>query len=282
MKTCIIVDSCSEIKNNEILDVYSVPLSIIENDEGSEKVYKDFEEISITDVLEKISQKKDLKTSQTSLGQMIDIFEELTPKYKRIFVVPISSGLSGSFSSWNIAKQEFSDNEIVIIDSKDLGPGNRIVVDLIREMVASNKSTNEIVKAIDERKNKRFGTLVVTDLDQLKRGGRISTVKAFVAKTLKLNIIINFDGALDFYDKDRSLEKAINKCLEQINKKTNYLKNGIKHAYFYTSFMDESRNKEIKPIIEEKLKVNLKQFYIPSIIAVHTGLNTFAIYIESN
>lgn len=282
MKTCIIVDSCSEIKNNQIPDIYSVPLSIIENDDGIEKVYKDLEEITILDVMKKISDKKDLKTSQTSLGQMLDIFEQLTPKYERIFVVPISSGLSGSFGSWNIAKQEFNNNEIIIIDSKDLGPGNRIVVDLIRKMIAENKSTKEIIDAINERKNKRFGTLVVTDLEQLKRGGRISAVKAFVAKTLKFNIIINFDGALDFFDKDRSLDKAIDKCLYELNKKTNYLKNGIKYAYFYTSFSDQSKNDEIIKMIESKLNSKLQQFYIPSIIAVHTGLNTFAIYLEAN
>lgn len=282
MKTCIIVDSCSGIKNNEIKDVYSVPLSIIEDNNGQEIIYKDLEELNTFDVIEKINQKKDLKTSQTSMGQMIEILEELTPKYDRIFVLPISSGLSGSFSTWNIAKEEFSKNEIIIIDGKDMGPGNKIIIDMILEMSKENKTTNEIVEAIEKRKEKRIGTLVVTDLENLRKGGRINIIKAMIAKALKLNIIITFDGSLDFYDKDRSLEKSIEKCLKKINEKTNYLSNGIKHAYFYTTFLDKEKNKEIKKIIDEKLNTNTQEYLIPSVIAVHTGVNAFAIYLEAN
>ncbi|MDE6646032.1 MAG: DegV family protein [Malacoplasma sp.] len=280
-KTCIIVDSCSGIKNNEIKDVYCLPLTIIENDDGQEKIYADLTEINIVDVIKKISSKKDLKTSQTSMGEMLDIFEKLTPKYERIFVVPISSGLSGSYETWNIAKEEFENSEIHIVNSKDLGPGNKAVVDLLIEMIKQNKSPEEILKKVEERKKKRYGCLVVTDLEQLKKGGRINTFKALIAKTLKFNIIISFDGSLDFYDKDRSLEKAIDKSLEKINKETNYLSKGIKNAFFYTSFLDDNKNAEIKKIIDSKLNVTTEQSYIPSVIAVHTGPNAFAIYIET-
>ncbi|MDE7112297.1 MAG: DegV family EDD domain-containing protein, partial [Malacoplasma sp.] len=221
-------------------------------------------------------------TSQTSMGEMLDIFEKLTPKYERIFVVPISSGLSGSYETWNIAKEEFENNEIHIVNSKDLGPGNKAVVKLITEMISQNKSSEEILKKVEERKKKRLGCLVVTDLEQLKKGGRINAFKALIAKTLKFNIIITFDGSLDFYDKDRSVEKAIDKSLEKINKEINYLSKGIKNAFFYTSFLDENKNAEIKKIVDEKLKIKTEQSYIPSVITVHTGPNAFAIYIETN
>ncbi|BAC44023.1 DegV family protein [Malacoplasma penetrans] len=281
MKTCIIVDSCSGIKNNEIKDVYSIPLSIIENNDGNEIIYKDLEELNTLDVIKKINDKKDLKTSQTSIGQMIEILEELTPKYDRIFILPISSGLSGSYSTWNMAKEEFDKKDIIIIDGKDMGPGNKIIVDMILEMASKNKSSDEIINAINVKKQNTLGTLVVTDLEQLKKGGRINVIKAAIAKALKLNIIITFDGSLEFYDKDRSLEKAIDKCLKKIDQETSYLTKGIKHAYFYTTFLDENKNKEIKKIIDQKLNTNTEEYLIPSVISVHTGVNAFAIYIES-
>ncbi|MDE6429440.1 MAG: DegV family protein, partial [Malacoplasma sp.] len=61
-----------------------------------------------------------------------------------------------------------------------------------------------------------------------------------------------------------------------------YLSKGIKNAFFYTSFLDENKNAEIKKIVDEKLKIKTEQSYIPSVITVHTGPNAFAIYIETN
>lgn len=282
IKSCIIVDSCSGIKNNEIKDVYMIPLTIIESNDGQEKTYMDLEEIDTVEVIKKIIEKKDLKTSQSSLGQMIEILDELTQKYERIFVVSISSGLSGSFNTWNIAKDEYKNNEIIVLDAKDMGVGIRTIVKNILEMTDQNKTTKEIIDYVEDRKKRRLGTLVVTDIEQLKKGGRISAAKAWIVDKLKLNIIIIFDGSLTFFDKSKSLEKTIEKCLEKINEMTQYKTKGIKNAFFYTTFLDDESNKKIKHIIDEKLGAITEQHYFPSAIAVHTGPKAFAIYIEAN
>lgn len=282
MKSCIIVDSSSGIKNNEIKDVYMIPLTIVENDNNSEKSYLDLEEINTKQVVEKIVDNKDLKTSQSSLGQMIEILDDLTKKYKRIFIIALSSGLSGSHNTWNIAKEEYADFEINVVDAKDLGVGIKTIVNHISKLLKENKATEEILDYIEKRKGRRFGTLVVTDITQLKKGGRISATKAWIVDKLKLNIIITFDGSLDFYDKSRSLEKAIDKCLEKLDEVTEFKSKGIKHGFFYTTYLDEKENEVIKKIIDEKLQFKTIQEWFPAAIAVHTGPNAFAIYLESN
>lgn len=281
-KTCIIVDSSASIKNSEIDNVFMIPLSIVETINDKEVIYKDLEEINTKDVVLKILDNKDLKTSQSSLGEMMQILDELIDKYQRIFVVSISSGLSGSFNTWNIAKEEYSDKEIVVLDARDLGYGNQIVVNNIIQMVKENKSTKEIINYVEERKKKRYAALIVTDISQLKKGGRINAAKAWIVDKLKLNIIITFDGALDFYDKSKSIDKAIDLSLEKINKETNYIANGIKHACVYTTYIDEEKNKELQSIISSKINYDIKVMDMPSAIAVHTGAKTFAIYIEAN
>ncbi len=280
-KTCIIVDSSASIKNNEIDNVFMIPLSIVETINEKEVIYKDLEEINTKDVVLKILDNKDLKTSQSSLGEMMQILDELIDKYERIFVISISSGLSGSFNTWNIAREEYSNKEIVILDSKDLGYGNQIIVNNIIQMINDNKSTKEIISYVEDRKKKRYASLIVTDISQLKKGGRINAAKAWIVDKLKLNIIITFDGSLDFYDKSKSIEKTIDMSLDKINKETGYLTNGIKHACIYTTYLEEDKNKEIKSIIDTKLQFDTKLMDMPSAIAVHTGAKTFAIYIES-
>lgn len=280
-KVCIITDSCSGIKNNEIDDVYVVPLSIIEKTANSEIVHKDLEEISAVEVIEKITKDVDLKTSQTALGQMITMFDALTLKYETIYVIPISRGLSGSYNTWNMAKEEFPKNEIHILDGCDLGHGLKDMVLDIKDMVAKGKTSQEVFDYIEDHKRRRLGILVVNDLSQLKKGGRINTFKAFIAKTLKLNILIEFNGALNFFGKDSSLDKAIDKALTKIDEETHYKANGIKRAYIYTTYLDKTFNDDIVKKVNEKIGFETKLDYIPAVISVHTGAKTFAIYIES-
>lgn len=281
-QTCIIVDSCSGIRNNEIEDVYVVPLSIIEKTSHGEIVHKDLEEISPEDVIQKILKNIDLKTSQTSYGEMISIFESLTPKYDKLFVIPISRGLSGSFNTWNMAKDEFPKKEIIILDSCDVSHGAKDMVIDIKEMILQNKTNDEIINYVEDHKRRRLGILIVNDLTQLKKGGRINTFKAFVAKTLKLNILVEFNGGLNFFGKDSSIEKAIEKALKRIDEETHYVKNGIKRGYVYSTYLDKKFNDDLVKKISEKVNFKLSFDYIPAVIGVHTGAKTFAIYIESN
>lgn len=282
IKSCIIVDSSSGIKNNQIENVFMIPLTIVESDASGEKSYLDLEEINTKQVVEKIINNKDLKTSQSSLGQMLEILEKVTQTYQRIFVVSLSSGLSGSYNTWNIARDEYATHDINILDAKDLGVGIQTIVNKILEMIKANKSTDEIIEYVEKRKARRYGTLVVTDISQLKKGGRINATKAWIVDKLKLNIIITFDGALDFYDKSKSLDKTIDKCIERLDEKTQFKTKGIKHAFFFTTFLDDESNNEIKKIVDQKLGQETKLEFFPSAIAVHTGAKAFAIYIEAN
>lgn len=281
-KTCVIVDSSSCIKDNQIENVYSVPLSIIETNNGNETVYKDLIDINTTEVVKKILEDKNLKTSQSTLGEMIEILEKLTASYDRIFVISISSGISGSYNTWNMAREEFADKDIIVLDAKDLGYGNEIVVKEIFKLVEQNKTNEEIIDYVEDRKKRRYAALVVTDISQLKKGGRIGAAKAWIVDKLKLNIIITFDGSLDFYDKSKDFNKTIDKCIEKIDSETGFKTKGIKNACIYTTFLENDKNLEIKSIVDKKIgfKTELKE--MPSAIAVHTGAKAFAIYIEAN
>lgn len=83
---------------------------------------------------------------------MIEILEELILKYDRIFIFLISSGLLGFYLIWNMAKEEFDKKDIIIIDGKDMGLGNKIIVDMILEMALKNKFFDEIINVINVKK----------------------------------------------------------------------------------------------------------------------------------
>lgn len=284
LKSCIIVDSSSGINNGDFNNVYMVPLYIIETKNQKETIYKDLIDIDTKTIIDILKRKDStLKSSQTSIGDMMQILDDLTQKYDTIYIWPISKELSGSLSTWKIAIEDYPNKDIVIIDSKHINIGIKTIVTHLSKMINEDKSKEEILDYIKKHEDNWFGVLAVNDLTQLKNGGRINSLKAFIATTLKLNILISYDGKLEYLDKEKSIDKAIDKMINKIDSIINFKKHGIKNAYMYTTYVDEEKNKELMEKISQKIGFEIKQkYYFPAVITLHTGVGTFALFIESN
>lgn len=282
-KTCIIVDSSSGIKNNEIKNVFMEPLEIIEIGSGKNEIfYKDNINIDSKMILEKLNMNIDLKTSQTPIGIKMELIENLLKKYSTIFVIPISSGISGAYQSWLMVKNDIGNQNVNILNVEDICVGTRYVVEDILSMISQNATVDEIYDYVEKRKKRRFGVLIVNDISQLKKGGRISGFKAMIVKVLKMNLLINFDGKLTFFDKEISEIKSIQKAYKKINDEIDFESKGIKRIFMYTTYLDDTKNKELANKISSITGCDIKYFIFPPSIAIHTGFGTFALFIESN
>ncbi|MEG1150761.1 MAG: DegV family protein [Malacoplasma sp.] len=281
--TCIIVDSSSGIKNNEIKNVFMEPLEIIETTSDNKEIfYKDNIDIDSKMIIEKIKHNIDLKTSQTPIGIKTELIERLLKTYTTIFVIPISSGISGAFQSWQMVRNEIGNKNVHILDVEDICVGTQNIVSDILDMISKNKTVNDVLEYVENRKKRRFGVLIVNDISQLKKGGRISGFKAMIVKALKMNLLINFDGKLTYFDKEISETKAIDKAYEKINNEIDFKSKGIKRIFMYTTYLDESINKTLADKISQKIGMPIKYYVFPPSIAIHTGFGTFALFVESN
>lgn len=281
-KTCFIVDSSSGLKNNEIKDVYVISLLVVETKSDKTEIsHLDNVDISSEKVITMLKNNVDLKTSQSPIGAMMDLVEELFQKYDTIFVVPISSGISGSYESWLMVLNEFPNKNLFILNALEVSCGIRDSVLDVKKMVEQKKDVEEIKHFLAERAKRRYGVLIVTDITQLKKGGRISSFKAALVKALKLNLLIGFDGKLEFYGKEMSREKAIDNAIATIDKKINFKKNGIKRAYMYTTYEEKETNDKLKSELESKINHQVECSIFPPTISIHTGHNAFALFIEA-
>ncbi|MEF9985368.1 MAG: DegV family protein [Malacoplasma sp.] len=281
--TCIIVDSSSGIKNNEIKNVFMEPLEIIETTSDNKEIfYKDNIDIDSKMIIEKIKHNIDLKTSQTPIGIKTELIEKLLKTYTTIFVIPISSGISGAFQSWQMVRNEIGNKNVHILDVEDICVGTQNIVSDILDMISKNKTVDDVLEYVENRKKRRFGVLIVNDISQLKKGGRISGFKAMIVKALKMNLLINFDGKLTYFDKEISETKAIDKAYEKINDEIDFKTKGIKRIFMYTTYLDESINKTLADKISQKIGMPIKYYVFPPSIAIHTGFGTFALFVESN
>ena len=101
-KIAIITDSSTGLKNNELPDVFVIPLIVTATTtkiDGQKEIttYHDGVDINNEKVAElQKNSNIELKTSQASIGEAMDLVEKINDDYDEIFVLPIANSVSGS------------------------------------------------------------------------------------------------------------------------------------------------------------------------------------------
>lgn len=285
MKSAILIDTGANVLDIKDENVFFIPISIIASyPNKQEKEHKDVIEISQDQLNQLMVDKIGLKTSLPPPGLVIAKLDELFKEYDRVIVLTLSSGISGYFNSLDTIKEQYQDKQLVCIDSRSVSTGILWIVDAINELLKSNPSNQEIIDLVANKSKKIVGGVIVNDLNQLIRGGRVSKLKGFIAKALKLKIIIKWDGKLEFFDKTPSLDSAINKLLDTIDHSNQWRVKGIKKIDILTDFSNEAQLNSLKQSIKQKINqdVEIGLSYLPGCIYAHVGVNNFAILIEAN
>jgi DegV family protein with EDD domain len=98
------------------------------------------------------------KTSMVSIGEYKEFFEPFLAAGKDILHLTLSSGISGSYNSAIIAKEELSDSypdrKIYIIDSLAASSGFGLLMDKLADLRDDGKSIDEVYNfALSKRLN---------------------------------------------------------------------------------------------------------------------------------
>ncbi|QGS52315.1 DegV family protein [Spiroplasma tabanidicola] len=274
MKVAVIIDSSAGIKNiKDFKDLHLVPLMITK--ENGEQISDD-EHFSF-DEFYKLNDSQLLKISMTIPGVMMKKWDELLKSYDNIVCLLLSKGLSSQFETYNmLAKDEKYAGKVFVVDTNGVSVVlKQQVLDTI-ELIKEGKTGQGILEVIESRNNNFKCFIIPKTLDQLVRGGRISKAAASMAKFLKINPILKYDGKIDKEGKTRTFKKAILEALELLRKRTKSKTMELDVSYSRT---DEETLKFVLAAIEEKgFKIRLKED-IPNTITCHTGRDTFALSI---
>ena len=204
----IVSDSTANILTLEGVDFQSVPLKIRVED----KEYVDDENVSVTEM---VAHLKRIKTKSTTACPSPDEYIEAFGDADRIFCTTISSGLSGSYNSARLAKEEyeskFPDRRVFVVDSLSAGPGVGIIVEKLEELITSDKEYEEICDIISEYAN---NTHIIFSLESLKNfanNGRVNPAIAKIIGVLGIRLVgtATETGTLDPTDKCRGEKNAI-------------------------------------------------------------------------
>ena len=195
-------------------NVVSVPLRI--NTANNE--YVDDENLNLDELIQ------DLKTCNSKTGTSCPNVNDWVSAFgdcENIFAISISSKLSGAFNAARLAKEDYLESHpqanVHVIDSLNAGPGERIIVEKIEELVDEGLGFEEIVKAIDEYNRKKRIVFSLKSFDNLANNGRVSKVLAAAAGFLGIHVIASDDeGIIHDITKVKGEKRAIKTILSSI------------------------------------------------------------------
>lgn len=196
--TVVIADSCCDLpyeyikKRNVPIIYYTYMLNDTEyiDDFGHTMPYEDFFAAMRKGAVP--------TTSQVNVHVFADMFEKYVKEGKSIIYLSFSSGLTGSFNNALMARnmliEKYENADITIIDTLSASIGEGLLVYNAVEMLHNGASKQEIIDWVEQNKWRINHWFTVDNLVYLKRGGRVSGAKAFVANVMDIKPVLNIDN----------------------------------------------------------------------------------------
>ena len=225
-------------------------------------------------------------TSQVNLAQYLDFFTSYLNDGKDILHISFSSGLSGSYNTAMVAREQllsvYPDRKIMIVDSLGASSGYGLLTDMAADMRDEGKTIETVYDWLEENKLNLHHWFFSTDLTHYKRGGRISAASAAVGGMLNICPLMNmsYDGKLIPRKKMRGKKQVMN---EIVNMMEVHAQDGINYSgkCFISNSACYDDARKVADLIEGKFSSLNGRVMINSVGAVigaHTGPGTVALF----
>lgn len=222
-------------------------------------------------------------TSQINQYNYTEYFEELLKKGDVLHLAfgrGMSASVVNAVNAANELREQYPDRKIIVVDTLASASGYGMLVDYAADMRDAGSTMEEIEAWVLENRLNVHHQIFATDLQHLKRGGRVSGPAAMLGTILGICPImrLNAEGSIYAYGKVRSKKKAI---AETVKVMEEHAQNGYDYSgkcfICHADCLEDAET--VKAMIEEKFKnVNVRIFDIGTIIASHTGQGTLALF----
>ncbi len=250
----IIVDSCGELpercKNDSHFE--SVPLSM----QVDEFLIVDDETFDQADFLKKVAMSPNCpKSSCPSPERYMEAYH---CEAEHVYAVTLSGNLSGSYNSAvlgkNLYHEEYGDKKIHVFDSCSASVGETLIALKIEECEKAGMSFEETVETVTAYREAQNTYFVLETLEVLRKNGRLSNLKAFVANALNIKPYMGAtpDGQIIQLGQARGINRALKNMIDCFIKE---LKNPEEKIVAISHCNCPVRAEMVKEEILERVKV---------------------------
>ena len=231
--------------------------------------YRDLIDMNTAELLDRIGEGETPKTSQPSIGEIVDVYETCDDE---ILVLPIGDGLSGTYSNM-VAARNLTENKdrIHVLDTKTLAGSQHHIVRMALKLRDMGLGICEITERLQALIDSSESFFIPTDFNFLKRSGRLTPIAAKIGTVLKIVPVMTLTEdkkricALGI---KRTKQKALAAIIDQLKK------TGVDESYILSVSCDEI-TEEINEVAEmlktqfEKTTVEIFTL-VPSLVC-HSG-----------
>ena len=185
----VVVDSCCELPANLCGDdrIVSVPLGL----QVGEVFFVDDEKLDTKVLLDHIAAYEGCPKS--SCPSPDAYMETYRCDAERVYVITLSSHLSGSYNSAvlgkNLYEETYGAKQIHVVDSESASAGMTAQLLEIFRLEEQGLAFEEIVERIEKFRDEHIVYFVLDNLETLRKNGRLSALKAAIATTMKIKPI---------------------------------------------------------------------------------------------
>ncbi|HEX7004960.1 MAG TPA: DegV family protein [Trueperaceae bacterium] len=281
MKLAIVTDSTCDLSADELsrLDVRRVPLYVSFRGE----TYRDWLELTPKEIIEGVQAGADLPTtSQPSPQDFEAAYEEAKAAgAEEILCITISSDLSGTFQSANLAKGSVG-IPVTLFDSRAASIGLGEMVKKAAALRDSGASTEEIVRALESIRDSNMPLFTVATLDFLQKGGRIGRAAALMGGLLNIKPILSLEnGKIVPLGRARGNKKALAELVNQVRKHRERFPGKLVVNFLHVQ--DPEAAEQVRAALErEGIRYEGGQVYeIGAVVASHVGPGTYGLYMHA-
>ncbi len=215
MRVAVVTDSNSGITQEEARDIeglFVLPMPFFINEE----IF--FEDITLTqgEFYEKLEGDADIKTSQPSPGEVMDLWDKVLADYDQLVYIPMSSGLSKSCETAIMLSDDYT-GKVFVVDNQRISITMRRSVTDALEMAKNGMDGQAIKEKLEEEKLQSSIYITLETLKYLKKGGRITPAAAAIGTVLNIKPVLQIQGEkLDAFSKVRGKDAGRKKMIEAI------------------------------------------------------------------
>ncbi|WP_353892601.1 DegV family protein [Proteinivorax hydrogeniformans] len=280
-KPLIVTDSCCDLPLDLVKD-YDIPIIKLSFSFKGKNHTDDFgQSIGYKEFYDEVRGGEVPTTSQINTYDFEQFFAPYLEKGEDIIYISFSSALSGTCQSAMIAKEtlneKYPQGNLTVVDSKCASMGQGLLVYLAYKQLEQGKTKDEIVAWLEDNKMRLNHWFTVSDLNHLKRGGRVSAASATVGTLLSIKPILHVDneGRLVPKTKVKGRKKSIKSLC-------NYLQENIseENQTVFISHGDcEDEANKLAELIKDVYKPKeIILNYIGPVIGSHSGPGTIALF----
>lgn len=204
----IVADSSSDVLALEKIPYACVPLKI----STTEKEYVDDANLDVWQMTEDLlSYTGKSGSACPGVGDWVEAFGDAS----YVFVVTITSNLSGSYASSVVAKQVYEEThlerKVFLIDSLSTGPEMKLIIEKLEELIDSGLSYEEVCAAVTAYQEHAELLFMLESLQNLANNGRVSHLAAKAVGILGIRVVGRASdvGTLEQLSKCRGEKKGL-------------------------------------------------------------------------